>query len=156
MRAAVEERGVARVVQHLHARECTSFTQTSSPRRMPRRSRAGKEQSVLVEVLDGRAGRARLFEGREEGPQDLLNLTIRIENDPVSRIVNETDGIGDLSSPRRALLRIPPRTGAKNVKLGFRKCSLHSREKPVVEVTGIVEPVLVEDQGVAKAQISSR
>jgi len=43
-----------------------------------------------------------------------------------------------------------------HMQFGFTHCSLETEQKPVVEACRIVDAVLVEDQGVSKAQISSR
>ncbi len=124
--AAVEEGArVARVVQHLQRARVNQLRPDQFAAADAATQSSGKEKPTIVEVLDRRAGRPRLFEGREKRSQRLLDLTIRIEDDAVLGIVNEADGQRCLEFAAAGLVQnAAAQPGAKNVKLRFRKCSL--------------------------------
>jgi hypothetical protein len=44
---------------------------------------AGKEQALCAKILHGGGSRAGAFEGREQQPNGLLNLRVRIKDDRV-------------------------------------------------------------------------
>ena len=81
----------------------------------------------------------------------LLNLPIRIQHDPVGRIVDKADGQRQFQlASLRFALNPTTKPCLENVQFGFAHRGFEPQHQPVVEVAGIVEPVLVQDQGVGQ------
>jgi hypothetical protein len=71
----------------------------------------GKKQPLFFKNTDGAIGRTDPFEGVEKKAHSLLDLLIGVQEDPVVGTIDKPCmSRGTLSSPRRALLRMPPRS----------------------------------------------
>lgn len=76
---------------------------------------AGEEQALLAEVFHRGGCRAGAPERFEEQSHGVLDLRVRIAHDPVERIsYTRPMGRGTFSSPRFALLQIPPWSPARS------------------------------------------
>ena len=112
---------------------------------------AGKEQPRAAEVPHRGGRRAGAGEGVEQHPQGPLHLGIRIKRDPVQRIVDQSHRQRHLQGPApRLIQQAAAQPGVEHVQLGLAHGALEAEQQPVVEVAGIVNAVLVEDQRVAQ------
>ena len=104
-----------------------------------------------MEILDHGQARTGPFEGLEEQTHHGLHLGIRIENNAILRIVQETDRhhLLELAAPRTAQ-DAPAQTRLEHVQLRFAHRALESQQQAIVEVRRVVEPVLIEDEGIGE------
>ena len=112
---------------------------------------AGEEQVLVAEEAEHGAGGARTLVGIEQRLDRLPNLGVGVEHDAVLGVVDESDGERD---PQLAAARPAPdaaaQPGAQQMEFGLTHGALEAEEEPVVEVGGVVDAVLVEDQGVGE------
>ena len=99
-------------------------------------------------MLHCRHRRTEPLERAEEGLQRLLDLPIRVEDHPAVAVVFEAGG---QNFPQFAAARLVEdaalQSGMQHVKFRLRQGPFHSEQEPIVEVTRIVQAVLVEDEG---------
>ena len=112
---------------------------------------AGEEQVLVAEEAEHGAGGARTLVGIEQRLDRLPDLGVGVEHDAVLGVVDESDGEGDpqLAAARPAL-DAAAQPGAEQMEFGLAHGALEAEEEPVVEVGGVVDAVLVEDQGVGE------
>ena len=117
----------------------------------PRRQADGEEQPLFTEVLDGGVRGARAEEGLEEQPHALLDLRVGVEGHAAVRGVDEADGqMAAQLAAARLIQDAAAQAGPQHVQLGFAHGPLETQQQAVVEVRGIVDAILVEDEGVSE------
>ena len=142
---------IARIVQHLQDARVLQRLPVQFALARPAVEAAGEEQPRAAEVPHRGGRRAGAGEGVEQHPQGPLHLGIRIERDPVQRIVDQSHRQRHLQGPApRLIQQAAAQPGVEHVQLGFAHGALEAEQQPVVEVAGIVDAVLVEDQRVAQ------
>ena len=111
----------------------------------------GEEQVVLGEVLDDRQGRARLLEQGEEQADRLLHLLVGIEDEPAGRVEDQADG---RTHPQFALFGAgqlaAEQAVAEPVQFGLAHGAEDAQQQAVGVLGGVVDAVLVDDQGVGQ------
>jgi hypothetical protein len=111
----------------------------------------GEEQPLFTEVLDGGVRGARAEEGLEEQPHALLDLRVGIEGHAAVRGVDEADGqMAAQLAAARLVQDAAAQAGPQHVQLGFAHGPLETQQQSVVEVRGIVDAILIEDEGVGE------
>ena len=61
------------------------------------------------------------------------------------------------NSPRLALFQNPAlHPGSEDVEFGLAHCAFQAEQQSVVEVSWIIRAILIEDEGIGRAQISSK
>ena len=108
---------------------------------------AWKGQPLGAEVLDRRDGRAGSGEGGEQRLERVLHLSVGVEDDSVERVVDQPHRQGFLEHTALGPVQQPTtQTGLEQVQLRLRHGTFESKQKPVIELRGVVDAVLVEDQ----------
>ena len=147
-----ERASVARVVQHLEDPRMGQGLPMQIALARPAPRAAWKVQPLLAEVLDRGGGGAGSGEGGEQGPQRVLHLGVRIEHHPIERVVGhphrqrhfEYTALGPVYQPSA-------QAGIEQVKLRLAHGAFEPEQQSVVELRGVVDAVLVEDQGLGQA-----
>lgn len=112
---------------------------------------AGKQQVRLAEGSHHGTRRTQTTEGLKQKPDALLNLLIGIQRHLALCIINQADRKRhvQLPTPRFAQQSAAgPRLN--HMQFGFTHGALESKQEPIIEIGGIVETVLIENQGVAE------
>ena len=145
----VDERaGIARVVQ--------GAQHPPVPQRHPRQltlvgalADADREQQPGgVELGHDRAGGAGAGEGGEQVRDRLAHADVGVEHDLVCRIIGQPDRQAHLQFAAAGLGQLPAaQPGADEVQLGLAHRAFEAEQQPVIELAGVIEPVLVADQG---------
>src|SRR5450756_1512637 len=139
--------GLTRVLEHAQGAAVAQRPPDELALARSAREPARKEQALLAEAAHGARGRAAAAEGGEERAQRLLHLEVRIEDDASGGVVDETYGQLQLKLAAAGLGALAAeQAGAQHVQLGFAHGALEPEEQAIVEVGGVVEAVLVEDQ----------
>ena len=109
---------------------------------------ARERESFLLEMPDNRASRTLASEDIEEGRQCLLHLPVRIEDHAIVVVIDQSGGQAGLQLAAACLALDPAlQTHAEHMQLSLAHCSLQPQQQPVVEMTRVVQAVLIEDQG---------
>jgi hypothetical protein len=112
---------------------------------------AGKQQFRLAEGSHHGTRGTQTAEGLKQKPDALLNLLIGIQRHLTLYIINEADRKRhvQLPTPRFAQQGAAgPRLN--HMQFGFTHGALESKQEPVIEIGGMVEAVLIENQGIAE------
>ena len=90
-------------------------------------------------------------EGGEEVPDGVLHAGVGVEHDPAGGVIDQPDREGDDEIAALGLGDHPAtETGADEMQLGLAHGPLQPEQEPIVEVAGVIKPVLVADQGGAE------
>ena len=142
---------IPRIVQHPQDQRVLQRLPVQFALARPAAEAAGKVQPLAAEVPHRGGGGAGACEGIEQHPQGLSHLGIRVERDPVQRIVDQSHRQRQLQgSAPRPVRQAAAQPGVQHVQFGLAHGALEAEQQPVVEVAGIVDAVLVEDQRVAQ------
>ena len=146
--AAVDERaGVARVVQRAQHPPVAQRHPGELALALAAADRGGEQQALVVERLDDGARRAGAREGLEQVAQGVLDAGVGVEHDLAGGVIDQPDGERHLKLAAACLGEDAAlQAGADEVQLGLRHRALEPEQQPVVEVAGVIEPVLVADQ----------
>ena len=110
-----------------------------------------EEQAMLPEVLDRGAQRAGAIERLKEQPYCLLHLLVGVEDDAPAGVVDEPHRQAAAQIASASLVEDPPaQARPQHVKLRFAHGPFEPKQQSVVEVCGIVDAVLVENQRVGQ------
>jgi hypothetical protein len=112
---------------------------------------AGKQQFRLAEGSHHGTRGTQTTKGLKQKPDALLNLLIGIQRHLTLYIINEADRKRhvQLPTPRFAQQGAAgPRLN--HMQFGFTHGALESKQEPVIEIGGMVEAVLIENQGIAE------
>jgi hypothetical protein len=107
----------------------------------------GKRELLIAERFHGRTGGAGPPKCLEERAEGLLDLPIRIETDSTGGVVHEAHGQGDFELAAAGLIHdaaAEPRP--QHMELRFAHRALQAEEQPIIEMRGIIEAVLIQDQ----------
>jgi hypothetical protein len=106
---------------------------------------------MISEMFDDGQGRWRLVEQIEDQADCLLDLFVGIENDPALKIVDQPCRRPEPKLAIGCLLQFAAQKAATNqVKFGLAHGSQESKEKPVGVLSGVINPVLVDNQCVGQ------
>lgn len=105
-------------------------------------------EPLLPPVPDGRVRGAGPGERREEKPAALANLRVGVGDRPASRVADKScwQAHLELGTPR-LVEDASPQAGTEHVQLGLGHRALEPEDEAVVEQIGVIDAVLVEDQG---------
>jgi hypothetical protein len=113
-------------------------------------------QAFAGEVAHDLPGRASPAKGFKEQPHGPLNLRVGIEHEPPAAI--RIDKPHRRPNPELAPAGLVEGTadqpGPQHMELRLTHRALEAEEQPVVEVTRVVNAILVEDERLTRAQIS--
>jgi hypothetical protein len=143
-----ERSRVARIVQGIQRRAMAElFPDHLAAARL---SAPGEQESFPAKGLDAGPRRAGAPEGREKMPQGVLHLLVGIQHDALQPIIDQADGKRHFELSALCFTQdAPAQPSLENVQFGLTHCPSEPKEKPVVEVARIVEPVFIEDEGAA-------
>ena len=111
----------------------------------------GALEVMVGEVLDDGQGRSRLLEQVEDQPDRLLDLFVGIEDDPALRIVDQPRGRSEPELALGGLLQLAAQeAGTEQVEFGLAHGAQESQEETVGVYGGVVDSILVDDQGVGE------
>ena len=111
----------------------------------------GEEQAVLAEVLDDRQGGTRQLEPREQQPDGLLHLFVGIEDQSAGRVEDQADGGTHPEFPPFGAGQLAAEQSvAEPVKFRLAHGAEDAEEQAVGVLAGVVDAVLVDDQGVGQ------
>ena len=114
---------------------------------------AGREaEMVLGEILDHPERGPHPLEGVEDQAQRLLHLLVGIEDDLAGGVVDQPGGQPEAELAGPGLLQLAPQQPrAEPVQLGFAHGALDPQEQAVVVLSGIINAILVDDEGIGQA-----
>ena len=111
----------------------------------------GALEMMVGEVLDDRQGGSRLLEQVEDQPDRLLDLFVGVEDDPALGIVDQPRGQPEPELALGGLLELATQeAGTKQVEFGLAHRPQESQEEAVGVLSGVIDPILVDDQGVGE------
>ncbi len=112
---------------------------------------AREPQPLGVEGLDYSAGRTGAGEGGEQVAHGVLDAGVRVEHHLAGRVVDEACGQDHRQFAPAGFGKLAtPQPGADEMKLCLRERPFEPEQHPVVELGGVVKPVLVTDQRVGE------
>jgi len=108
-------------------------------------------EPLVTKGSDRRNRRSGALECAKELANALLDARIGVEPYASLAVIDKTDRQSDLELPAACLVEnAPAQPGSEHVQFGFAHRPLQSQEQTIVEVGGIVNTILVEDQGVSE------
>lgn len=103
---------------------------------------------LIIEILHCSASAAVGGESAEQQSDGLLYCGVRVELDVVVVVVDESDWQGDFQFTADCLGALSAdESGADEVQLSLAHRAFEAQQELVVEVTGVVEPVFIADEG---------
>lgn len=118
---------------------------------LPRSEPIWDLDAMLREVFDDRERRAVLREEVEDHPHGVPNLFIGIQDDLPRRIDAQAHGEAKASGPVLRLFQLAAdQTAGKPMKFGFTHGPPKSQQQALVVLPGIVNPILVNDEGIGE------
>ena len=113
--------------------------------------RAREEHAGRPELPDRRHRRPGSLESIEQQAHRTLNLLVGIQNQPPQRIVCKTDRRPQEEfSPARLVQDSTLQPRSQNMAFGFAHRAFQTEQKPVIEVSWIVDAVFIQDQGIGQ------
>src|SRR5215831_8903383 len=104
------------------------------------------------EVLDDPERGSDLLEGGEEQAHRLLNLLIGIEDELAGGVVDQPGGWTEAELARLSLLQfVAQQPRPEPVQFGGAHGAFDPQDQPVVVLSGIINAVLVDDEGFGQA-----
>src|SRR3954451_19466226 len=111
----------------------------------------GAAEVILGEVLDDGPRRSRSLEQVEDQPDRVPDLLVGIEDDPALRIVDQPRGGAEPESAVAGLLELAAQqAGTEPVQFGLAHGAEDPQEQTVGVLRGIIDPVVVDDQGISQ------
>jgi hypothetical protein len=143
---------VTRIVKYMKHKPVIELTPNGLGVTGPAVHVPGKRHTLLPKRFDGCPGRAGAFESIEEQPNALLHSEVRIKYDATSRIIGEAHGQSplQLASPR-LVQDAAAQTGPEHVQLGFTHRALEAQQQTIVEVSRVVDAILIQDQRIRES-----
>jgi len=112
---------------------------------------AGKAQTLFVEVSDRGRSRAGAGIGLEQMGNALTDLAVGVEHHFIGRVIHQSDREWHFQCPSASLVeKATAQPCTQHVEFGLAHGAFEPEQEPVVEVTRVIDAVLVEDQGVAQ------
>ena len=104
-----------------------------------------------MELLDHRQTGPGPLKGLEEQTHRRLHLGVRIEDDTILRVMHKADGHHLLEFPASGAAQdAAPQSCLKHMQFRFAHGALQAQQQAIVEVRGIVQPILIEDERVGQ------
>ena len=112
----------------------------------------GEAEMILGEVLDHAERGPHLLEGVEHQAERVPDLLIGIEDDLSGGVVDQSRGWSESELPGLGLLLLAPQQPRPNpVQLGFAHGAFDPQEQAVIVLSGIINAILVDDEGIRQA-----
>jgi hypothetical protein len=106
---------------------------------------------VAGKVADHSKRRALLLEAIEEEPYRLLHLLVGVQYDPAGGVVAQPDGQALTQLPLAGLLDLATQQSATQpMQLRLAHRAAKAQEQAIIVLAGVVDPVLVDNEGVGE------
>ena len=112
----------------------------------------GKQQTEFAKFPHGRHRRASSLEYLKQHTNRVLNLLVRIQPQASDRIVSEADWRAHKQFATRCFVQNPAlQPCSQHMEFGFAHRALQAEQQPIIEMSGIVDSILVENQGIGQS-----
>jgi hypothetical protein len=113
--------------------------------------RRGKPQTLFTKEAGGLHGAGGSIERIEQHADRALNFNVRVEDDLAVRSIDQAGGRADLELTAARLVEdAAAQAGSYYMEFGLAHRPFEAEQEPVVEGRGVVDTVLVKDQGTAQ------